>query len=154
VRGVPARSAAGDQVSGRGSHGGVCVDGVVQKARGRGSSFLTLVCRFCSGGLTGPLRTVRIVLRSCPVMRAISLIVTPRRCISLITNRSPTLSISGLLLTLRLTRPLYRKCGHQAKVGNFRLGSILCWRPDGAVLVTSKCLAQIRLDTVSARSAP
>jgi hypothetical protein len=40
------------------------------------------------------------------------------------------------------------------RVTRWRLGSILCWRPDGAVLVTSKCLAQIRLDTVSARSAP
>src|SRR5512136_2747135 len=61
----------------------------------KGSSFLALASRFCGGGLTGPAKMARIVLRSCPVIRAMSLIVTPLRCKSLIMNRSSTFSIGG-----------------------------------------------------------
>jgi transposase InsO family protein len=76
---------------------------------------------FFGGGVIGPFTMDRIVLRSCPVMRAISLMVTPLRCKSLIMNRSSTFSIAGLLFDTPANQAIVPQVRPLERVGSFIL---------------------------------
>lgn len=68
--------------------------------------------------------TYRMVWRSCPVQRAISLRDTPFRYKSLITNRSSISGVSSYLLFSPVDYSIPPKTASAAKGGEFYLGSL------------------------------